>query len=329
MDRRGFLSALATGLVLPPGHAAAQPQGKVARIGVLVLSTRQFFVDSGRYKAFLQGMRDLGYVEGTHFIVEGRYADGKSERLPALAAELVGMKVDVIVAGGGPAVRTVSHATKTIPIVVTALNDPVSDGFVASLARPGGNMTGVTSTAADLGPKHLELLKTATPKLSRVAVLLQPGNPGHPRQFVVIFSAAQKVGIQLVLAQAGAVEDIERASAFMAKERAQAVIVLSDNFFNEESQLIAAQAMKHRLTSVSSSREFTEAGGLMSYGASLADNLRHAATYVDKILNGAKPGDLPFEQPTRYSLVINGQTAKALGLTIPPALLQQAEVVIQ
>jgi putative ABC transport system substrate-binding protein len=274
-------------------------------------------------------MRDLGYVEGTHFTVEARFADGKFERLPALAAELVGMKVDVIVTGGGPAVRAVYHATKNVPIVVTALTDPVSDGFVASLARPGGNMTGLTTTAADLGPKHLDLLKAATPKLSRVAVLLQPGNPGHPRQFVGIFSAAQKVGIQVVLAEAGTVGDIERASATMTKERAQAVIVLSDNFFNEESQLIAAQAMKRRLASVSGSREFTEAGGLMSYGANIADNHRRAATYVDKILKGAKPGDLPFEQPTRYSLVINGKTAKSLGLTIPPALLQQAEEVIQ
>ena len=328
-SRRSFLISFGAGVLAAPRGSFAQPTSKVVRIGVLAASTRQFFVDSGRYKAFVQGMRDLGYVEGTHFTIEGRFADGKSERLPALAAELVGMKVDVILAGGVAVVRAVYHATKIIPIVVTTLTDPVGDGFVASLARPGGNVTGLTSTAADLGPKHLELLKAAIARLSRVAVLLQPGNPGHPRQFVGIVSAAQKVGIQVVLAEAATAGDIERASALMMKERVQAVIALPDVIYTEEAQLIAAEAMKRRLASISASREITEAGGLMSYGPNLVDNFRRAATFVDKILKGAKTGELPFEQPTRFSLTVNLRTAKALGLTISPSLRGQADQVIE
>jgi putative ABC transport system substrate-binding protein len=315
-------------LAVPRG-SLAQQLSKVARIGFLYYGSRQSSLDTGRYNAFVEGMRKLGYVEGTNFIIEARFADGKLERLPALAAELVRLKVDVIVTQGTPVNRALQHATTTIPVVSTLTTDPVGDGFAASMARPGGNITGLSISAADLGPKLLELLKAAVPKLSRVAVLLHPENAAHPPRLKRIMSAAQKVGIQVVLAEAGTVQEIEHEFAMMTKERANAAIILADGFFVQESRSTAAQALKHRLPSISQSREYAEAGGLMSYGPNLVDNFRRAATYVDKILKGAKPGELPFEQPTRYSLVINHKTAMALGLTIPQALLLQADEVIQ
>jgi len=285
-------------------------------------------LDTGRYNAFVQGMRELGYVEGTNVIIEARFADGKNEPLPALAAELARLKVDVIVATGTPVLRALQHVTTTIPVVSPLTSDPVGDGFAASIARPGGNITGLSISAADLGQKLIELLKAAVPKLSRVAVLLQPENPAHPPRLKRIMSAAQKVGIQVVLAEAGTVQDIEREFAMMTKERANAAIIFPDSFFVQASRPIAAQPLKHRLPSISANREYAEAGGLMSYGANLVDNFRRAATYVDKILKGAKPGELPIEQPPRYHLVINHKTAMALGLTIPQALLRQADEII-
>ena len=327
--RRKFLIALGTSVLAVPRGSLAQQPSKGARVGFLYFGSRQSSLDTGRYDAFVQGMRELGYVEGTNFIIEARFADGKPERLPALAAELVRLKVDVIVATGTPAYRALQHATTTIPVVITVTFDPVGDGFAASMARPGGNITGLTLGAADLGPKLLELLKAAMPKLSRVAVLVQPGNPAHPQRVVRIMSAAQKVGIQVVLAEAGTVPEIEREFAMMTKERANATIILADGFFLQESRIVAAQALKHRLPSISQLREYAEAGGLMSYGPNSVDNFRRAATYVDKILKGAKPGELPFEEPTRYHLLINRKTALSLSLTIPQALLGQADEVIQ
>ena len=327
--RREFLIALGAGVLAVPRGSLAQPQSKGARIGFLYYGSRQSGLDTGRYNAFVQGMRELGYVEGTNFVIEARFADGKHERLPALAAELVRLKVDVIVATGTPAYRALQHATTTIPVVITVTFDPVGDGFAASMARPGGNFTGLTLGAADLGPKLLELLKAATPKLSRVAVLVQPGNPAHPQRLVRIMSAAQKIRIQVVLAEAGTVPEIEREFAMMTKERANATIILADGFFLQESRIVAAQALKHRLPSISQLREYAEAGGLMSYGPNSVDNFRRAATYVDKILKGAKPGELPFEEPTRYHLLINRKTALSLSLTIPQALLGQADELIQ
>ena len=329
ITRRRFLIALGAGVLAVPRGSLAQPQPKGARIGFLYYGSRQSALDTGRYNAFVQGMRELGYVEGTNFVIEARFADGKHERLPALAAELVRLKVDVIVATGTPTYRALQHASTTIPVVITVTFDPVGDGFAASMARPGGNFTGLTLGAADLGPKLLELLKAATPKLSRVAVLVQPGNPAHPQRLVRIMSAAQKIGIQVVLAEAGTVPEIEREFAMMTKERANASIVLADGFFLQESRPIAAQALKHRLPSISQLREYAEAGGLMSYGPNSVDNFRRAATYVDKILKGAKPGELPFEEPTRYHLLINRKTALSLSLTIPQALLGQADELIQ
>jgi putative tryptophan/tyrosine transport system substrate-binding protein len=327
--RRRFLIALGAGVLAVPRGALAQQQPKVARIGFLYFGSRQSSLDTGRYDAFVRGMRELGYVEGTNVIIEARFADGKPERLPALAAELVRLKVDVIVGSGTPALRALQHATTTIPVVSTVTTDPVGDGFAASMARPGGNITGLSIGAADLGPKLLELLKAAVPKLSRVAVLVQPENPAHPPRVLRIMSAAQKVGIQVVLAEAGTVPEIEREFAMMTKERANGAIILDDGFFVQESRRIAAQALKHRLPSISAIQAYSEDGGLTRYGPNVVENFRRAATYVDKILKGAKPGELPFEQPTRYSLVINHKTATALGLTIPPALLRQADEVIQ
>jgi putative ABC transport system substrate-binding protein len=326
--RRAFLVTLGAGVVALPRAPLAQAQPKAARIGFLYFGSRQSALDTGRYNAFVQSMRELGYVEGTNLVIEGRFADGNTERIPALAADLVRLKVDVIVATGTPVYRALQHTT-TIPVVITVTFDPVGDGWAATMARPGGNMTGLALSAADLGPKLFELLRSALPRLARVAVLLQPGNPAHPQRVIRIMSVAQKAGVQIVLAEAGTVQDFEREFAMMTKERVNAVIVLADGFFIQESHSIATQALKHRLASMSQLRELTEAGGLMSYGPNSVDNFRRAATYVDKILKGAKPGDLPFEQPTRYQLVINRKTAATLGLTMPPALLRQADEVIQ
>ena len=327
--RRRFLVALGAGVLAAPRGSLAQPASKGARIGFLYFGSRQTALDTGRYNAFIQGMGELGYTEGKNFTLEARFADGKAERLPALAAELVRLKVDVIVATGSPVYRALQHSTTTIPVVITVTIDPVGDGFAASMARPGGNFTGLSITAGDLGPKLLELLKAAVPKMSRVAVLSNPGNPAHPPRVIRIMSAAQKVGIQVWLAEASTVQEIEREFAMMTKERANVAIIVADGLFLQESQSIAGQALKHRLPSISQLRELTEAGGLMSYGPNTVDNFRRAATYVDKILKGAKPGELPFEQPTRYHLVINRKTAMSLGLTIPEALLRQADEVIQ
>jgi putative tryptophan/tyrosine transport system substrate-binding protein len=326
ITRRRFLIALGAGVLAAPRGSLAQQASKLARIAFLYYGSRQS--SSDRYNAFVQGMRELGYVEGTNFILEARFADGNNERLPALVTELVRLKVDVIVATGTPVLRALHHATTTIPVVMTVAGDPVGDGFAASMARPGGNITGLSIGAADLGPKLLELLKVAVPTLPRVAVLLQPEYPAHPPRLKRIMSAAQRVGIHVVLAEAGTVQDIEREFAMMTKERANAVIIFPDSFFVQEARSIAAQALKHRLPSASTNHEYAKAGGLMTYGPNLDDNFRRAATYVDKILKGAKPGELPFEQPTRYHLAINRKTATALGLTIPEALLRQADEVI-
>jgi putative ABC transport system substrate-binding protein len=327
--RRRVVIALGACALAVPRGLLAQQKSKIARIGFLYFGSRQSALETGRYDAFVQGMRELGYVEGTNFIIEARFADGKNERVPTLAAELVRLKVDLIVATGTPVYRALQHATTTIPVVVTVTSDPVADGFAASMARPGGNITGLSVSAADLAPKLVELLKTAVSKLTRVAVLLQPENPAHPPQLARTMSASQKAGIHIVLAEAATPQDIEREFAIMKKEHARAVIVLPDPMFLQESRLIAAQSLKHRLPSASVIRDFVEAGVLMSYGPNAVDNFRRAAAYVDKILKGTSPGELPFEQPTRYYLVINRKTAIALGLTIPQALLRQADEVIQ
>jgi putative ABC transport system substrate-binding protein len=262
-------------------------------------------------------------------VIETRFADGKTGPLPDLAAELVRLKVDVIVATGTPVYQALQKATKIIPIVITVSADPVGEGFAASLARPGGNITGLSSANLDLTAKHLELLMTAVPRLSRVAVLINPAHRGHPARLKIIQAAALKTGMQVLPVDAPTPDGIERGFASMSRERAQAVIILGDSFFDQQERQITALALKHRLPSIFVVRDYVEAGGLMSYGQNLADNYRRAATYVDKILKGAKPGDLPIEQPTKFELVVNLKTAKALGIRIPNSILVRADKVIE
>ncbi len=312
-----------------PLRAFAQPAGKVWRIGFFYFGSRQSALDTGRYDAFVKGMRELGYVEGKNVAIESRFADGKIDRAPALAAELVKLKVDVIVATGSVAYRALQHATTSIPVVITVTNDPVTAGMAESLARPGGNFTGLADTAVDLGPKQLELLRTVVPQLSRVGLLLNPDNVTHPAQMKRLILAAQKVGVQVVLAEAGTAAEVDSGFASLVQYRADAVILFADTFFTQQSQQITQAAMKQRLPAVYNLHEYVEVGGLMSYGADLTDNFRRAAIYVDKILKGAKPGELPFEQPARYFLAVNLKTAKALGLTIPQSLLVRADEVIK
>ncbi len=329
MDRRTFIGTVASGVLGIPLGALAQQQSRVWRVGFFYFASRQSSLDSGRYNAFVQGMRALGYVEGKNLIIETRYGDGKIDRLPGLAAELVQLKVDAIVASGSPTYNALRHATTTIPVIVTVTADPVIEGLAATLSRPGGNFTGLTNTAVDLGPKHLELLVSVLPQLSRLGVLLNPDNASHPAQVTKVMLAAQNVGVQVVLAEAGTVADIDSGIASLARQRADAVILFGDTVFVQQFQQIAEATLKLRIASIYVIHEYARAGGLMSYGADLVDNFRRAATYVDKILKGAKPGELPFERPARYFLAINLKTAKALGLTIPQSLLLRADEVIQ
>jgi putative tryptophan/tyrosine transport system substrate-binding protein len=329
MDRRTFMGSVASSIAAVPLGAFAQQQDKVWRIGFFYFGSRQSALDTGRYPAFVQGMRELGYIEGKNVIIETRFGDGKVERLRGIVADLVHSKVNVIVATGSAAYRALEHAPASIPIVVTVTADPMIDGLAESLARPGGNFTGLTDTAADLGPKQIELLMAVVPQLSRAGVLLNPDNVSHPVQMKRLMLAAQNVGVQVVLAEAGTIANIEPGFAALARERANAVILFGDTFFVQQLQQIAQAAIRYRVPSMYTLHEYVEAGGLMSYGADLVDNFRRAATYVDKILKGARPGDLPFEQAARYSLAINLKTAKELGIAIPQSLLVRADEVIQ
>ena len=329
MNRRDLLVAFSLGALTGALPALAQQKGKIRRIGFFYLGSRQSALETGRYQLFLQAMRDLGYVEGKHFVIEARYADGKTESLPDLAAELVRSKVDVIVATGTPLYQALQKATKTIPIVITTSPDPVRDGFAASLARPGGNFTGLSSNNAEAIPKHVELLMTAVPRLSRIAVLRNPDNVGSFPQLKSIQAAAQKTGLQVLPVDARTPDGIERGFSTMAKERAEAVIIPGDTFFLQQVRQIAELALKHRLPSTYVTREYAEAGGFMSYGQNITENFGRAATYVDKILKGAKAGEMPVEHSTRYELVVNLKTAKELGLSVPPSLVKQAVQVIE
>jgi putative ABC transport system substrate-binding protein len=310
--------AAALGLLAAPlASPAQQSPGKTARIGFL------FFVTSPSLnEAFRQGLRELGYVEGQNIVIEYRSADGKDERLPGLAAELVRLKVDVIVAASPPATEAAKRATSTIPIVFAVSGDPVAEGLVASLARPGGNITGLATISPALVGKQLEMLKGVVPKASRLAVLQNPSNQGHLRSLRQAEGAARALGVQLQIVEGRTPSEIEAAFAAMSSQRAGGVLVLRDALFRVQRAQIVALAAKSRLPAVYGLREEAEAGGLLAYGANVAQLFRRAATYVDKILKGAKPADLPVEQPTKFELVINLKTAKALGLTIPPSLLQ-------
>jgi len=325
--RREFIGTLAVFLLVVPLASEAQAPAKVHRIGFL---TSRSPTDSPHLlEAFRQGLRELGYVEGQNIAIEYRFAEGRPERLPALAAELVRLKVDVIVTAAPPAHLAAKQATSTIPIVFVVTGDPVAEGLVASLARPGGNITGLSSIAPEVVGKQLELLKEVTPRVSRVAVLQNPSNHVHPAMLRQAEGAARALGVQLHTVQARTPPEIDAAFEAMRSQRAGGVLVLRDLLFLAQRTQIAALAAKSRLPAVYGNKEVAEAGGLMAYGANTPQMYRRAATYVDKILKGAKPADLPVEQPTKFELVINLKTAKALGLTIPPSLLQRADEVIQ
>ena len=322
--RRKIVLGFAAGALAPLASFAQQP-GKVWRIGFLASgsSTIRF------YGGFRQGMRDLGYVEGKNCVIEHRFADGKYERLPGLAAELVRSKVDVIVAGAPPSVQAAHQATNKIPVVMVAVPDPVGEGFAKSLSRPGGTITGLSTIVTEVSVKHLELLRVVVPKLSRVAVLINPLNQSDSLILEQIQGAAYATGVLVIPVEASSASQVEAGFAVMTRRRAGALIVAADEFFDVERNQIAMHAVRNRLPTIFSDRELTEAGGLMSYGQDLAEHYRRAATYVDKILKGAKPGDIPIEQPTLLELVINLKTAKALGLTIPRELLLRADKVIE
>lgn len=329
MDRRTFLIVVA-GVPLPtaPFACFAQPSVKISRVGVLAAASRQDLMD-GRIDAFLQSMRELGYFEGKNLIVEARYADGHYERLPELAAELVRLKVDVIVAVPSPAIRAAQQATKTIPIVFPSTGDPVGSGFAASLARPGSNLTGLSNANLDVSAKTLELLTTAAPKISQVAILGNPGSLNESAMLKSIQAAARNVGVAVMTVEATTPGEIEMAFAAMVQQRANAVVIAGDAFLTMQASQIAGLAIKYRLPSITQSPRYAAAGGLMSYGQNPTEGYRRAAAYVDKILKGADPGSLPIEQPTRLEFVINMKTADTLGLTIPAALLLRADAIIR
>ena len=316
---------VALGVFSAPFGGDAQEPGKVPRVGFLGPRSRS---DGPFVGAFLQGLRELGWVEGQNIAIEYRFAEGQSDRLPDLAAQLVRLKVDVILATSTPPALAAKNATRTIPIVMTSL-DPVGSGLVASLARPGGNITGLSLMHTELLGKRLELLKEVLPKVGRVAVLSNPGNPGNVRALETVKTTARSLGVKLQILEARGPNEFEAAFAAMARERAGALLVVPDAVFGFHRAPLQVLAAKSRLPTMYGLREHTEAGGLMSYAVDLRDSLRRSATYVDKILKGTKPADLPIEQPTTFELVINLKTAKALGLTIPPSILLRADSVIQ
>lgn len=322
---------LALCLLAAPLAVEAQPSGRSARIGYLSLNMAAG--DPSARVAFLQGLRDLGYVEGRNLVIEYRDAEGKTERFSALAAELSALKVDVIVTAGGTlAALAAKEATTTIPIVFGGVGDPVGEELVTSLARPGGNVTGLSVNSPELASKSLELLKQALPGMTRVALLLKPdAMPDRAREerLKAWDVAARALGVRLQVVEARRPEDFDRAFTDMTKRRAEALSVVSTPMFEAERRRLVELAAKRRLPTVYTLGLYVEAGGLMSYGPNIPDLFRRAATYVDKILRGAKPSDLPVEQPTKFQLLINRKTARTLGLTIPPSLLQRADRVIE
>jgi putative ABC transport system substrate-binding protein len=329
VHRRAFLSTIAGGLLAAPLGGEAQQSAKMPRVGYLSPGSPSDPARLRRFDAFRQGLRELGYVEGQSIALEPRWAEGKYERYAALATDLVRLKVDVIVVVGGAATRAAQQATGAIPIVMSVVNDPVGGGLVPSLARPGGNVTGLTIMTSDLVGKQLGLLKEMLPRVSQVTLLGNRANPGTAPQLREAEDAAQALGVRLRILEARVPREIDNAFAAMTRERPGALLTLDDAIFTNQVRQIAELAAKLRLPAIYGTREYTEAGGLIAYGANRLELERRAATYVDKILKGAKPADLPVEQPTKFELVINLKTAKALGLTIPPSLLARAEEVIQ
>jgi putative ABC transport system substrate-binding protein len=330
--RREFITLLGGAAAAWPLGAHAQQAGKVNRIGFLVTGALDSAEAQAILDAFRQGLRERGYVEGQDIVIEYRGADRKMERFPELATELVRLNLDLIVAAVTPAARAVREATGTIPIVVPNMGDPVGDGLVASLARPGGNITGMTFLGPELAAKRLELLKQALPTISRVAALWHPGVYGESTTREMIRkmeAAARTLLVQLQLVEVREAAEFDQAFLAMVSERADALIVLPSPMFFNERRHIVDLATRHRLPSIAQVREFVELGGLMAYGANIRDLFRRAGVYVDMILQGAKPADLPVQQPTKFELVINLKTAKALGVDVPPTLLALADEVIE
>jgi putative ABC transport system substrate-binding protein len=327
MDRRTFVGAVAGALLAAPLAANAQQTAKVFRIGILGNISLAEPEGARLWGAFIQGLRDLGYVEGQNITIELRSSEGKYERLPDLAAELVRLKVDVIVVPADQNALAAEHATRAIPIVM--IGNPVGSGLVANLARPGGNITGLSVLAPEIVGKQLELLKELIPRVSSVTTLWNPTNPGHSRALEEARIAARSLGIKLQISGARGPDEFEGAFAAMTRERVGAVLVLLDGMFLLHQSRIIDLAAKSRLPAMYSRRSDVTGGGLMAYAPSLPDIFRRAATYVDKILKGAKPDDLPIEQPTKFEFVINLKTAKALGLAIPQSVLLRADEVIQ
>jgi len=328
MRKVGVLSILFLVVLLDVAVIAeAQPLTKHSRIGFLNVGTPA--TSPARQEVFRQGLRDLDYVEGKNIVIEWRYAEGKPDRLPAIAADLVRLKVDVIVTGGGISTRSAKDATVTIPIVMTQDIDPVGNGFVASLARPGGNITGLSTLAPEISGKQMELLKEIVPKFARVAVLGTTTNPGTAQALKETELAAGAFKVQLQYLDVLGSKDIDTGFQSASKARADAVLVLISSVLNTHRAPVVNLAVKSRLPVIYPFPEFVEAGGLISYGVSFADLWRRAATYVDKIVKGAKPVDLPVEQPTKFELIINLKAAKQIGLTIPPNMLVRADKVIK
>ena len=327
MKKRVFVAILFAGLFALSFPAEAQQQAKVPRIGYL--SGASLSAISARIEALRQGLRELGYVEGKNIVIEWRWAEGKPDRLPDLAAELVRLKVDIIVSAGPAVTPRLKEATKTIPIVMAQDNDPIGNGFVSSLARPGGNITGLATLAPELSGKQLELLKEIIPRLSRVAVLGSPTEPGNAQTLREIELAAAAFSVKIQNLDVQGPNDFETVFRAASKGRAEAALVLVSTIFNSHRTQVIELAVKSQLPAIFYSAEYVELGGLMAYGPSYTDLYRRTATYVDKILKGAQPADLPVEQPTKFELVINLKTAQQIGLTIPPNVLARADKVIR
>lgn len=328
MERRTFVRVVTGALLASPLAVAAQLPGSARRIGYLNLNSA--VGSQHTYAAFRQGLRERGWVEGQNVVIEARYADGVSDRLRGLVAELIHLKVDVIVTTSSAATWAARDATKSIPIVMAVSADAVGEGLVASLAQPGGNITGMTFLVGpEVAGKQLELLKEVAPAASRVAVLTNPTNKSHAMLTRELKAAARSFGVQLQVVEAPSPDRLDGAFAAMTNERATALVVSTDAMFVGQRQRITDLAAKSRLPAIYYQREFVDAGGLISYGASLSDTNRRSAAHVDKVLRGAKPGDIPIEQPTKFELVVNLKTARALGLAIPQSLLLRADEVIQ
>ena len=326
MNRRGFLSGIALGLLAAPLVAEAQPAGKVYRIGFLFWGAPG---PSAELDAFRQGLRELGYIEGQNVAIDVRFAGGQVERLPELAAELVHLKPDVIVTPATPPSLSAKQATKTIPIIFAGIADPVGAGLITNFARPGGNITGVASISAELSGKRLGLLKEVTPKASRVAVLYNPADRANVLVLKQLQEGAPALALTLQAREVRGPGEFDSAFVAMTRARAHALFGVPGVLTLEHKNTLVDLAAKYRIPAMWGHRQFVEVGGLISYAVNFYDQVERAATYVDKIFKGANPGDLPVEQPTKFELVINLKTAKALGLTIPPSLLQRADQVIE